>query len=45
MSEPVRKGAQTSYTVRGKKQRQEELFPDWLKEIENRRMEREWHAL
>ena len=40
-SEPVRKGAQTSYKARGKKQRQEELFPDLLREIEKKRAERE----
>jgi hypothetical protein len=40
-SEPVRKGAQTSYKARGKKQRQEELFPDLLREIEKKRIERE----
>ena len=31
-SEPVRKGTQTSYKSRGKKQKQEELFPELLKE-------------
>jgi hypothetical protein len=41
VSEPVLKGAQTSYKVRGRKQKQEELFPDLLAEIEKRRKERE----
>jgi len=41
LSEPVLKGAQTSYKVRGRKQRQEELFPDLLMEIEKRRKDRE----
>ena len=39
-SEPIRKGAQTSYKSRGKKQKQGELFPDLLKEIEKKRAER-----
>ena len=38
--EPVRKGAHTSYKARGKKQKQEELFPDLLKELEKKRAER-----
>ena len=37
----MRKGAQTSYKVRGRKQRQEELFPELLEESEKRRRERE----
>jgi hypothetical protein len=40
-SEPILKGAQTSYKVRGRKQKQEELFPDLLAEIEKRRKDRE----
>ena len=39
--EPVRKGAQNSYKARGKKERQEDLFPDLLKEIEKKRAERD----
>ena len=35
------KGAHTSYKARGKKQKQEELFPDLLKEIEKKRQDRE----
>ena len=41
LSEPILKGAQTSYKVRGRKQKQEELFPDLLAEIEKRRRDRE----
>ena len=40
-SEPLRKGAQTSYKARGKKQRQEDLFPELLKEVEKKRAERD----
>ena len=38
-SEPVRKGTQNK--TRGKKQKQEELFPELLKEIKKKRVERE----
>ena len=38
--EPVRKGAQTSYKTRGKKEKQEVLFPELRKEIEKKRAER-----
>ena len=39
-SEPLRKGAQNSYKSRGKEQKQEELFPKLLAEIEKKRNER-----
>ena len=38
--EPLRKGVQNSYTCRGKKQRQEELFPKLLEEIAKKRDDR-----
>jgi len=39
-AEPVRKGSQNSYKKRGVKERQEELFPELLKEIEEKRAAR-----
>ena len=41
MVEALRKGAQTSYKARGKKGKQEELFPDLEAEIAKKRAERE----
>jgi len=38
--EAVRKGSHTSYKNRGRKDRQEELFPKLLAEIEDRRRNR-----